>query len=60
MENTKNMISKYVWRDYRILKQELSKYNTFDIDDRYFGLRRDFEICKQFLRNIEPQMAKYI
>lgn len=60
MKNTKNLGNKYVWRGYRILKQEIAKYNAFDIDDRYFQLRRDLEICEQFLRETEPQMAKYI
>ena len=42
----------------RILKQEIAKYNAFDIDERYFQLKRDLEICEQFLRETEPEMFK--
>ena len=60
MKNTKNMGNKYVWRGYRILKQELSKYSAFDIDERYFQLRRDLQICEEYLRNTEPRLYRYI
>ena len=60
MKNTKNLGNKYVWRGYRILKQEIAKYNAFDIDERYFQLKRDLQICEEYLRETEPQMAKYI
>ena len=58
MKNSRNFTNKYVWRGYRILKQEIAKYNIFDIDERYFQLRRDLEICEQFLRETEPEMFK--
>ena len=60
MKNSRNFTNKYVWRGYRILKQEIAKYNIFDIDERYFQLRRDLQICEEYLRETEPQMAKYI
>ena len=60
MKNSRNFTNKYVWRCYRILKQEIAKYNIFDIDERYFQLRRDLQICEEYLRETEPQMAKYI
>ena len=56
--NTKTMGNKYVLGGYRILKQEIAKYNAFNIDERYFQLRRDLEICEQFLRETEPEMFK--
>ncbi len=58
MKNTKTLGNKYVWRGYRILKQEIAKYNVNDIDERYFQLRRDLEICEQFLRETEPEKFK--
>lgn len=60
MKNSKTLGNKYVWRGYRILKQEISKYNVSDIDERYFQLRRDIQICEEYLRETEPQLAKYI
>ena len=60
MKNSRNFTNKYVWRGNRILKQEIAKYNIFDIDERYFQLRRDLQICEEYLRETEPQMAKYI
>ena len=60
MKNTKNMGNKYVWRGYRILKQEIAKYNVNDIDERYFQLRRDLQICEEYLRNTEPRLYRYI
>lgn len=60
MKNTKNMGNKYVLRGYRILKQEIAKYNVNDIDERYFQLKRDLQICEEYLRETEPQIAKYI
>ena len=55
-----NIINKYVWRAYRIIKKELSNYNAFDIDERYFQLRRDLQICEEYLRNTEPRLYRYI
>ena len=60
MKNTKNLGNKYVWRGYRILKQEIAKYNVNDIDERYFQLRRDLQICEEYLRNTEPRLYRYI
>lgn len=60
MKNSRNFTNKYVWRGYRILKQEIAKYSIFDIDERYFQLRRDLQICEEYLRETEPQLAKYI
>lgn len=60
MKNSRNLTNKYVWRGYRILKQEIAKYSIFDIDERYFQLRRDLQICEEYLRETEPQLAKYI
>lgn len=60
MKNSRNLTNKYVWRGYRILKQEISKYNVSDIDERYFQLRRDLQICEEYLKETEPEMAKYI
>ena len=42
--------NKYIWRAYRVIKRELSNYNAFDIDERYFQLRRDLQICEKHLR----------
>ena len=55
-----NITNKYVWRAYRIIKNELSNYNAFDIDERYFQLRRDLQICEEYLRNTEPRLYRYI
>ena len=60
MKNTKNIGNKYVLRGYRILKQEIAKYNVNDIDERYFQLRRDLQICEEYLRNTEPRLYRYI
>ena len=60
MKNSKTLGNKYVIGAYRILKQEIANISAFEIDERYFQLRRDLEICEQFLRETEPQMAKYI
>ena len=59
MKNTKNLGNKYVWRGYRILKQEIAKYNVNDIDERYFQLRRDLQICEEYLRN-NDRIGRYI
>lgn len=60
MKNTKNLGNKYVLRGYRILKQEIAKYNAFEIDERYFQLRRDLQICEEYLRDNDVRIAKYI
>ena len=60
MKNSRNLTNKYVWRAYRIIKNEIANISAFEIDDRYFQLRRDLQICEEYLRETEPQMAKYI
>ena len=59
MYNTKNIGNEYVLRGYRILKQEIAKYNVNDIDERYFQLRRDLQICEEYLR-INDRIGRYI
>ena len=54
-----NITNKYVWRAYRIIKKELSNYNAFDIDKRYFQLRRDLQICEEYL-SINDRIGRYI
>ena len=50
MKNTKNMGDKYVKRGYEILKEEIAKYtNASDFDERYYRLKRDLEICEEYL-----------
>ena len=60
MKNTKTLGNKYVMRAYRILKQEIANVSAFEIDERYFQLRRDLQICEEYLRETEPQLTKYI
>ena len=60
MKNTKTLGNKYVMRAYRILKQEIANVSAFEIDERYFQLRRDLQICEEYLRYSEPELAKYI
>ena len=54
-----NITNKYVLRGYRILKQEIAKYNVNDIDERYFQLRRDLQICEEYL-SINDRIGRYI
>ena len=54
-----NITNKYVWRAYRIIKKKLSNYNAFDIDERYFQLRRDLQICEEYLIN-NDRIGRYI
>ena len=51
--------NKYIWRAYRVIKRELSNYNVFDIDERYFQLRRDLQICEEYLMN-NDRIGRYI
>lgn len=55
-----NLTNKYVWRAYRIIKKELANVSAFEINERYFQLRRDLQICEGYLRNNDKQIAKYI
>lgn len=56
----KNMTNEYVWRDYRIIKKEIANVSAFEINERYFQLRRDLQICEGYLRDNDKQIAKYI
>ena len=60
MYNTKNMGNKYVLRAYRLIKKEIANTSAFEIDERYFQLRRDLQICEEYLRNTEPRLYRYI
>ena len=60
MKNTKNMGNKYVLRAYRLIKKEIANTSAFEIDERYFQLRRDLQICEEYLRNTEPRLYRYI
>ena len=55
-----NITNKYVWRAYRIIKKEIANISAFEIDERYFQLRRDLQICEEYLRNTEPRLYRYI
>ena len=55
-----NITNKYVWRGYRIIKNEIATISAFEIDERYFQLRRDVQICEEYLRNTEPRLYRYI
>ena len=55
-----NMAIEYVLRAYRIIKKEITNASTFEIDERYFQLRRDLQICEEYLRNNNEQLAEYI
>lgn len=46
-----NITNKYVWRAYRIIKKEIANTSAFEIDERYFQLRRDLQICEEYLMN---------
>ena len=56
----KNMTIKYVLRAYEIIKREIANTSAFEIDERYFQLRRDLQICEEYLRDNDVQIAKYI
>ena len=56
----KNMTINYVLRAYEIIKKEIANTSAFEIDERYFQLRRDLQICEEYLRYCEPELAKYI
>ena len=55
-----NITNKYVWRAYRLIKKEIANTSAFEIDERYFQLRRDLQICEEYLRNTEPRLYRYI
>jgi hypothetical protein len=55
-----NTAIEYVLRAYRIIKKEITNASTFEIDERYFQLRRDLQICEEYLRNNNEQLAEYI
>ena len=59
MKNTKNLGNKYVWRAYRLIKKEIANISAFEIDERYFQLRRDLQICEEYL-SINDRIGRYI
>ena len=54
-----NITNKYVWRAYRIIKNEIANISAFEIDERYFQLRRDLQICEEYLMN-NDRIGRYI
>ena len=56
----KNMTINYVLRAYEIIKKEIANTSAFEIDERYFQLRRDLQICEEYLRDNDARIAKYI
>ena len=54
-----NITNKYVWRAYRIIKEEIANVSAFEIDERYFQLRRDLQICEKYLRKY-TKIGEYI
>lgn len=56
----KNTTNEYVFRAYRIIKKEIANVSAFEINERYFQLRRDLQICEEYLRNHDKQIAEYI
>lgn len=56
----KNVTNEYVWRAYRIIKKEIANVSAFEINERYFQLRRDLQICDGYLRKHDKQAAEYI
>lgn len=56
----KNLTNEYVWRAYRIIKKDIANVSAFEINERYFQLRRDLQICEGYLRNHDKQIAEYI
>lgn len=56
----KNMTIKYVLRAYEIIKREIANTSAFEIDERYFQLRRDLQICEEYLRDNDVRIDKYI
>ena len=55
-----NIVIEYVLRAYRIIKKEITNTSIFEIDERYFQLRRNLQICEEYLRDYDEQLAKYI
>ena len=56
----KNMAINYVLRAYESIKKEIANTSAFEIDERYFQLRRDLQICEEYLRDNDVRIAKYI
>ena len=54
-----NITNKYVWRAYRLIKKEIANTSAFEIDERYFQLRRDLQICEEYL-SIHDRIGRYI
>ena len=54
-----NITNKYVWRAYRLIKKEIANTSAFEIDERYFQLRRDLQICEEYL-SINDRIGRYI
>ena len=54
-----NITNEYVWRAYRLIKKEISNISAFEIDERYFQLRRDLRICEVYLMN-NDRIGRYI
>ena len=54
-----NITNKYVWRAYRLIKKEIANTSAFEINERYFQLRRDLQICEEYLR-INDRIGRYI
>ena len=54
--NTKTMGDKYVLVGYELLKEELAKYtDESDFDERYYRLKRDKEICEEYLNSKDKE-----
>ena len=54
-----NITNKYVWRAYRSIKNEIANISAFEIDERYCQLRRDLQICEEYLMN-NDRIGRYI
>ena len=50
-----NITNKYVWRAYRIIKKEIANISAFEIDERYYRLKRDKEICEEYLNSKDKE-----
>ena len=51
--------NEFVWRAYRLIKKEIANTSAFEIDKRYFQLRRDLRICEIYLMN-NDRIGRYI
>lgn len=56
----KNIINEYVLRAYRRIKKEIANVSAFEIDERYLQLRRDLQLCEDFLRENDEKIGEYI